>query len=129
LRPPVDCHFSTDPGGRQHTWHYFRSRPDPALLDTIPAAKIFEVQLADATTALKASSLVDDLLPHRLLPDDEEFDIAGVTRQLQVKGAWGSVGPEVFADWIDALPAEEVGRRCDATLQRWSPRTGAGDRR
>jgi sugar phosphate isomerase/epimerase len=101
------------------TWHYFRSYEDTAILASIPGAKIFEVQLADATKALKADNLIEDLLRFRLLPGDGEFDIAGVSRQLQAIGAWNSVGPEVFADWIDLLDARTVGQRTEAALRRY----------
>jgi sugar phosphate isomerase/epimerase len=101
------------------TWHYFRSYEDAATLARIPAGKIFEVQLADATKAQRVPDMIEDLLRFRLLPGDGEFDIAGIAAALKAKGAWNSVGPEVFADWIDALPAQAVGTQCGAALQRW----------
>jgi hypothetical protein len=42
-----------------------------------------------------------------------------VTDQLKRIGAWRSVGPEVFADWIDPLEPREVGQRCDEALRRF----------
>jgi sugar phosphate isomerase/epimerase len=101
------------------TWHYFRSYEDEATLATIPGSKIFEVQLADAVRALRAPNLIEDLLRFRLLPGDGEFDIRKVTDQLKRIGAWQSVGPEVFADWIDPLEPREVGQRCGAALRRF----------
>jgi sugar phosphate isomerase/epimerase len=103
------------------TWHYFRSYEDAAMLASIPGAKIFEVQLADATKALKADNLIEDLLRFRLLPGDGEFDIRKVTDQLKQISAWRSVGPEVFADWIDPLEPRDVGQRCATALQRFAP--------
>lgn len=99
------------------TWHYFRSRPDPVLLQTIPAARIGEVQLADATLALRGATLTEDLLRFRLLPGEGAFDIAGVVALLKRMGAWQSVGPEVFADAMDALEATEAGRRAGRSLE------------
>jgi sugar phosphate isomerase/epimerase len=101
------------------TWHYFRSTPDEALLRTIPGEKIFEVQLADALKALQGTNLTEDLLRFRRLPGEGELDIAGVSKILKSIGAWRSVGPEVFADAMDALAVEEVGKRCGNNLQRW----------
>jgi sugar phosphate isomerase/epimerase len=101
------------------TWHYFRSRPDPALLATIPPARILEVQLADAMLALRGASLTEDLLRFRMLPGDGELDIAGVVAILRRIGAWRSVGPEVFADAMDALAPQEAARRAARSLDRF----------
>jgi sugar phosphate isomerase/epimerase len=102
------------------TWHYFRSKPDDALLRTIPGDKIFEVQLADALNALQGNDLIDDLLRFRRLPGEGEMPIARVVPILHAMGAWRSVGPEVFADAMDRLSVEEAGRRCGAAVDRWS---------
>jgi sugar phosphate isomerase/epimerase len=103
------------------TWHFFRSTPDLELLSRIPGNRIFEVQLADALKALQAPTLTEDLLRFRRLPGEGEFDIETVAAYLQRIGAWRSVGPEVFADTMDALPAREVGARCGSSLARWAP--------
>ncbi|MBC8050470.1 MAG: sugar phosphate isomerase/epimerase [Chitinophagales bacterium] len=101
------------------TWHYFRSKPDDALLRTIPGEKIFEIQLADAKQALRGTNLVEDLLRYRMLPGEGEFDIKGVVSTLRDIGAYRSVGPEVFADAMDALPAIEAGRKCGVSLTKF----------
>jgi len=103
------------------TWHFFRSKPDLALLDQVPGDKVFEVQLADALQALQAPTLVEDLLRFRRLPGEGEFDIASVTSALKRIGAWRSVGPEVFADAMDARTAAEAGALCGRSLNRWAP--------
>lgn len=105
------------------TWHYFRSKPDDALLLTVPAAKVFEIQLADAMLALQGRDLTDDLLRFRRLPGEGELPIARVVPLLKQMGAWRSVGPEVFADAMDSLDAREAGRRCGASMERWMRRT------
>lgn len=102
------------------TWHYCRSGPDAALLATIPGDKVFEVQLADALRDLQAPTLNEDLLRFRRLPGEGELPIAEVVAQLKAIGAWTSVGPEVFADAMDALDATEAGQRCGENLARWS---------
>lgn len=101
------------------TWHYFRSKPDAALLETIPGGAILEVQLADALLALQGRDLNDDLLRFRRLPGEGEMDIASVVATLKRIGAWRSVGPEVFADAFDALDAVTAGRRCGENLAWW----------
>ncbi len=101
------------------TWHYFRSKPDDALLQTIPGNKVFEVQLADALNKLQGKDLTDDLLRFRRLPGDGELPIARIVPILKQIGAWRSVGPEVFADSMDALSAQEAGKQAGQSLVRW----------
>ncbi|MGL5839121.1 MAG: sugar phosphate isomerase/epimerase family protein [Sphingorhabdus sp.] len=115
----VEAANRTNAGLCFDTWHYFRSYEDAETLARIPANKIFEVQLADATRRQQVPDMIEDLLRFRLLPGDGEFDIAGITAALKAKGAWASVGPEVFADWIDPLAPREVGERCSAALHRF----------
>lgn len=102
------------------TWHFYRSNPNFDLLATLPGAKIFEIQLADALQDLQAATLSEDLLRFRRLPGEGELDIARVTDVLKRIGAWRSVGPEVFADAMDALDASQVGFRCGRNLDRWT---------
>jgi sugar phosphate isomerase/epimerase len=101
------------------TWHYFRSKPDDALLQSIPGERIFEVQLADALEKLQGKDLTDDLLRFRRMPGEGELPIARVVPILKRIGAWRSVGPEVFSDAMDALNANEVGRQAQQSLVRW----------
>ncbi len=102
------------------TWHYFRSKPDDDLLHAFPGDKIFEVQLADALTALQGRDLIDDLLRFRRLSGEGELPIARVVPILRELGAWRLVGPEVFADAMDTLNVGEAARRCGAAIDRWS---------
>jgi sugar phosphate isomerase/epimerase len=101
------------------TWHYFRSRPDAALLARIPGARILEVQLADALLELRGANLTEDLLRYRMLPGDGRFDLAGVVAILKRIGAWRSVGPEVFADAMDVLDTPEAARAAARSLDRF----------
>jgi sugar phosphate isomerase/epimerase len=101
------------------TWHYYRSNPDLALLETIPAEKFFEVQLADARKAIQGGNLVSDLLQFRLPPGDGDFALTPVIGSLKRKGAWISVGPEVFSKAFDETAALDVGRIAGQSLNRW----------
>lgn len=101
------------------TWHFWRSGPDHALLRTIPGEKIFDVQLADATTALKGD-LLNDLLRHRLLAGEGDFDLVTTVKILRENGAYRSVGPELFSDAMDALDAETVGRLAGENMAAWA---------
>jgi sugar phosphate isomerase/epimerase len=104
------------------TWHFFRSQSHFDLLERLPGAKIFEVQLADAHAELQGATLTDDLLRFRRLPGEGQFDLDRVIGLLKEIGAWRSVGPEVFSDEMDALGAREVGLRCGKSLDRFAAR-------
>lgn len=93
------------------SWHFFRSLPDFALLCSVPAERIFALQLGDAP-ALPTEEVAHESLHGRLLPGEGELEL---TRFLR---AWpGDVlpalsGPEVFSDelWARYEP-EELGER------------------
>ncbi|WP_299589540.1 sugar phosphate isomerase/epimerase family protein [uncultured Tateyamaria sp.] len=100
------------------TWHFWRSDPDHDLLRTIPGHKIFDVQMVDAKSALRGD-LYNDLLHHRLLPGDGDFDLKTTVQILKDIGGFNSVGPELFSDVMDALPAKDVGRVAGQNLNDW----------
>ena len=89
------------------TWHYYRGTPDHELLKTIPGNKVFRVQLADANKDLNGD-LMNDLLHYRKLPGEGDFDLTTVLQILQDTGGLNSLGPEIFADQMDALSAEQA---------------------
>jgi sugar phosphate isomerase/epimerase len=101
------------------TWHYYRSTPNDALLRSIPGHQIFEVQLADALVKLQGQNLTDDLLRFRRLPGEGELPIAQAVTILRSIGAWRSVGPEVFADAMDALTVSQAGSRTGESMNQW----------
>jgi sugar phosphate isomerase/epimerase len=101
------------------TWHFWRADPDHDLLRTIPGDKITDVQLVDATRALKGD-LLNDLLHHRLFAGEGEFDLKTTVAVLREIGGYNSVGPELFSDAMDALEATEAGRRAGQNLTAWS---------
>lgn len=100
------------------TWHFWRAEPDHQLLATIPADKITEVQLADAKKQLNGDML-NDLLHHRLLPGEGEFDLKATVKVLRDIGAYTSVGPELFSDAMDKLGHEEAGLALGQNLDAW----------
>ena len=55
-------------------WHYFRSKPDGALLRSIPGASILGVQLCDAPAVPEPEPL-QATLHERLLPGDGDLDL------------------------------------------------------
>lgn len=100
------------------TWHYFRGKPDNALLRTIPGEKIYAVQVADAVWSIQGGSLLNDLLHYRLEPGRGEFPLVEVSAVLRGIGGLSDVGPELFSDVFDGLPAEEAGKRAGDSLRR-----------
>jgi sugar phosphate isomerase/epimerase len=101
------------------TWHFWRATPDLELLAQIPADKITEVQLADAKKELNGD-LLNDLLHHRLLPGEGDFDLTATVNVLRKIGAYKSVGPELFSDAMDKLGHEDAGRMLGENLDKWS---------
>lgn len=101
------------------TWHFWRAKPDLELLAQIPADKITEVQLADAKKEL-IGDMLNDLLHHRLLPGEGDFDLASTVKVLREIGAYKSVGPELFSDAMDKLGHEDAGRILGKNLDKWS---------
>jgi len=102
------------------TWHFFRGDPDLELLRTVPGKQIVEVQLADAAHEVRGN-LLEDLLHHRRVPGEGDFDIAAVVAVLHEIGAADSVGPEIFSDEMDRLEASEAALRARSGLNRFFP--------
>jgi sugar phosphate isomerase/epimerase len=97
-------------------WHYFRGRPDPALLRTIPGGSILGVQLCDAPATPEADAL-HATLHERLLPGDGELGLAALLRDLRATGTTAPLGVEVFSDVLAALDPVEVGVRAGASVR------------
>jgi len=99
------------------TWHFVRSGSSLDLIDAALSAKISEVQLVDGARE-PVGDLGNDLLHFRRLPGEGDFPLAPIVERLRETGALSSVGPEVFADAMDALSAVEAGRRCRESLDK-----------
>ncbi len=97
------------------TWHFVRSGSSLDLIDAALSAKISEVQLVDGARE-PVGDLGNDLLHFRRLPGEGDFPLASIVDRLRETGALNSVGPEVFADAMDALSPVEAGRRCRESL-------------
>lgn len=90
------------------TWHFFRGRPDFAVLDRVPGDRIFAVQIDDAAAQVRGSLREDTL--HRLLPGEGSFDLPRVVRALDAIGALRWVGPEVISPVTAAMDPVEAAR-------------------
>jgi len=98
------------------TWHYLRGARDDALLERIPGARIFAVQINDAA-AEPVGSLLQDTWRYRRLPGEGSFDLAGVLPILARKDGIGSPGIEVLSDRLWQLAPAEIGRRSGEALR------------
>ena len=102
------------------TWHFWRSDPDHDLLATIPMDRIMEVQVADAMEAV-VEDLQTDLLYHRKVPGEGEFDLARTLSVLRGMGPIRSIGPETFSAEMNDTPAAAAVARNAAGLARLMP--------
>ena len=75
-------------------WHHRRSSRDDDLLRSIPAARVFSVQVCDAS-AQPRGPLAEDV-QHRTLPGEGELDVVGFLRTLAEMGVEAPIGVEVF---------------------------------
>ncbi|MEP9351407.1 TIM barrel protein [Xanthobacter sp. KR7-225] len=98
-------------------WHYFRGRPDDALLSSIPGERISSVQLADAELeVVHGDNLVDDCLSFRRPPGDGNFPLAALLRLLYAIGGLNRVGPEIFSAALDGRGSDEIASVCRSSL-------------
>ncbi|WP_298434075.1 TIM barrel protein [uncultured Jannaschia sp.] len=93
------------------TWHFWRSDPDHDLLATVPMDRILEVQVADGGAEI-VEDLQTDLLYHRRVPGEGDFDLTRTLDVLRGMGPIRSVGPETFSQEMNetATADEAVGR-------------------
>jgi sugar phosphate isomerase/epimerase len=93
------------PNGGLHldTWHYFRSGGGSEQLASVPADRIFCVQVSDGPAErLPGIGLVEETIGHRVLPGDGTMDLTGLFHDLAQVGAASPVCCEVYL--LDPLP-------------------------
>jgi sugar phosphate isomerase/epimerase len=100
-----------------NTRHDVPGQTDPAPPAAIPGDRIIQVRLADATRVPTGATRTDDLLQYRLPPGKGAFPIPELVRTVRATGGISAVGVELFSDVMDALPAEEAGRRVRRSLR------------
>ena len=94
------------------SWHVFRGSNDLSQIRSLPGERILGVQLSDAPAEpVLAEDLPMDSLHHRAVPGEGAVDLVGFVQALDAAGYAGAIGAEVFSDELNALPAEDVGRR------------------
>ncbi len=105
-------------------WHFSRGNPDMSLLREMPPGSIATVQLADATSATRGADLFEDCMRFRRLPGKGELAVVEILEILRDKGGVTSIGPEIFADELDRLDAEEAAQRCASASKDVLARAG-----
>jgi sugar phosphate isomerase/epimerase len=100
------------------TFHLARGNCEPALLEQIPADKVFHVQLSDGSLTPRVADYFEEAVTVRDLPGEGELPIAELVAPLLRRGA-PAVGPEVFSPRLEALPATDAGRVCAETTRRF----------
>ena len=98
------------------TWHFWRSDPDHALLQTIPGDRILEVQIADAKTDL-VGDLMEDLMQHRQVPGEGEFNLSKTVGVLKAIRGLKSYGPETFSNEMNKITAREAVQQNEAGMK------------
>ena len=91
------------------SWHFFRAGADFTGLAAIPLESVFAVQLGDAP-AIPAADLAHESLHERLIPGDGDLDLGALLRAILARGTPRLIGPEVFSDRTQEIPAERLGR-------------------
>jgi sugar phosphate isomerase/epimerase len=99
------------------TWHFMRGNPDMNLLRSIPRTRIVNLQLADAAREPRGT-LWEDTMLYRRFPGEGELPIVEILRILKETQDLRSVGPEILSIEINAMTAEEAGRRSAAAVRR-----------
>lgn len=98
------------------SWHFFRSRSDLSLLETIPPEAITGVQISDAA-ADPWGSLWEDTTRRRLLPGSGAFPLGEFVGTLQSIGVECPLAVEMISEEHMGLAVDEAARQSyDATI-------------
>jgi sugar phosphate isomerase/epimerase len=93
------------------TWHHFRGANDDALLRTLPADKVFVIQINDGAATPESPDYVHDTTHNRRVPGDGGFDLAGFLRLMKSIDVDAPLSIEVLSESMDALPPNEAAAR------------------
>jgi len=96
------------------TWHMGKLHIPPEELRRIPGAYMAWVELSDGPVEFMDDP-IDEVINHRKLPGEGEFDIPGYIEALQAIGYDGPWGVEVLSEELRNLPIEEEFKRAYET--------------
>jgi sugar phosphate isomerase/epimerase len=96
------------------TWHMGKLRISPEELKRIPREYLAWVELSDGPVEYMDDPL-DEVINHRRLPGEGEFDLPGYIEACRAVGYDGPWGVEVLSSELRALPMEEAFKRAYET--------------
>ena len=96
------------------TWHMGKLRIAPEELKRIPGEYLAWVELSDGPVEYMPDP-IDEVINHRRLPGEGEFDIPGYIEACQAVGYDGPWGVEVLSEELRNLPMEEEFKRAYET--------------
>ncbi|MBV8998086.1 MAG: sugar phosphate isomerase/epimerase [Solirubrobacterales bacterium] len=96
------------------TWHMGKLRIPPEELKRIPGEYLAWVELSDGPVKYMDDP-IDEVINHRRLPGEGEFDIPGYIEACRAIGYDGPWGVEVLSAALRALPMEEAFKRAYET--------------
>jgi sugar phosphate isomerase/epimerase len=96
------------------TWHMGKLRIPPEELRRIPGEYLAWVELSDGPVEYMDDPL-DEVINHRRLPGEGEFDIPGYLEACRGVGYGGPWGVEVLSAELRALPLDEALKRAYET--------------
>jgi sugar phosphate isomerase/epimerase len=92
------------------TWHMGKLRIPPEELGRIPDGQLAWVELTDGPVEYMDDP-IDEVINHRRLPGEGEFDIPGYIEACRALGYEGPWGVEVLSAELRSLPLEEAVKR------------------
>jgi sugar phosphate isomerase/epimerase len=92
------------------TWHMGKLRIAPEELKRIPGEQLAWVELSDGPLEYMDDK-IDEVINHRRLPGEGEFDIPGYIEACRAIGYDGPWGAEILSAELRALPLEEAVKR------------------
>jgi sugar phosphate isomerase/epimerase len=103
------------------TWHMSKLGIPPSEMSRIPTQYLSWVELSDGRFEDMEDTL-DEVINHRHLPGEGEFDIPGYVQACQEAGYEGPWGVEVLSAALRALPIEqEFERAFETTAAQFQP--------
>ncbi|MFT4289142.1 sugar phosphate isomerase/epimerase family protein [Nocardioides sp.] len=109
------------------SWHFFRGRPDWDLLGSVPAERVFMIQVNDGPVPPVDPDRMVDAVHHRVLPGEGDFDLGSFVAALDRPGVEPVVSIEVYSDELWRRPTSEAARRAaEATRTVWAAARASG---
>jgi sugar phosphate isomerase/epimerase len=95
-------------------FHLARAGSDLATLRSIPAEKIFHVQLCDGSLVPRTPDYFEEAVTLRDFAGEGELPVREITQCLADMGALQYAGPEVFSPMLNKLTPAQAGQICRA---------------